>query len=95
MNNKKERWGDETVVVCGYVQRDTPLVTSCKYCDRIDNDFVPLNDTTDYSGIGMSLNKQGMLRTRYYDDSSHIWFAEDIVNINFCPMCGRKLTEEE
>ena len=67
---------------------------SCKYCSRSDNDFVPLNDTVKYSGIEMSLNRQGMLRTRYYDDSSHIWLSEDIVNISFCPICGRKLAEE-
>ena len=65
----------------------------CEFCSRKDNDFVLLNDTTDYSGIEMSLNRQGMLRTRYYDDSSHIWFSEDIINISFCPICGRKLTE--
>lgn len=67
---------------------------NCKYCGRKDNDFVLLNETTDYSCIEMSLNRQGMLRVRYYDDSSHIWFSEDIVNINFCPMCGRKFMEE-
>jgi hypothetical protein len=68
---------------------------SCKYCDRKDNDFVSLNDTVDYSGIEMSLNKQGMLRTRYYERSKYdLWFMQDMVNINFCPMCGRKLTEE-
>lgn len=67
---------------------------SCKYCGRTDNDFVLLNETADYSGIEISLNSQGMLRGRYYDDSSHIWFSEDIINIKFCPMCGRKLMEE-
>lgn len=25
MNDKIERWGDETVLICGYVERDTPL----------------------------------------------------------------------
>ena len=67
---------------------------NCKYCGRTDNNFVLFNETTDYSGIEMSLNRQGMLRVRYYDDSSYIWFSEDIININFCPICGRKLTEE-
>lgn len=68
---------------------------SCKLCNRKDNDFVPLNDTTDYSGIEIALNRQGMLRIRYYDDSSHIWYSEDIVNVKFCPICGRKLMGEE
>jgi hypothetical protein len=68
---------------------------SCKYCGRKDNDFVSLNGTVEYGGIEMSLNRQGMLRTRYYEDSSHIWFSEDIVNINFCPICGRDFTKEK
>ena len=68
---------------------------SCKYCNRKDNDFVPLNKTIDYSGLEMSLNRQGMLRVRYYEQGKYdLWYSEDIVNINFCPICGRKLTEE-
>ena len=57
----------------------------CKYCDRNDNDFVLLNETSEYGGIEMALNRQGMLRTRYYDDNSRIWFSEDIINVKFCP----------
>ena len=68
---------------------------NCKYCGEKDNGFVLLNETTDYSGIEMSLNRQGMLRARYYEQGKYdLWFSEDIVNINFCPICGRKLTEE-
>jgi hypothetical protein len=68
----------------------------CKYCNREDNCFVPLNKTTDYSGIEMSLNRQGMLRVRYYEQGKYdLWYSEDIINVNFCPICGRKLTEEE
>lgn len=67
---------------------------NCKYCNRKDNDFVILHDTADYSGIEMSLNRQGMLRTRYYG-SNHLWYSEDIVNVKFCPMCGRKFTEDK
>ena len=63
----------------------------CVYCDREDNDFVLLNQTTDYSGIEIALNRQGMLRVRYYDDSNKIWFTEDIVEIKFCPNCGRTM----
>lgn len=67
---------------------------NCKYCNRKDNDFVMLNDTAEYSYIEMALNRQGMLRVRSYDETE-IWFSEDIVNVKFCPMCGRKFTEEE
>lgn len=67
---------------------------NCKYCNSKDNDFVMLNDTAEYSYIEMALNRQGMLRVRSYDETE-IWFSEDIVNVKFCPMCGRKFTEEE
>lgn len=63
----------------------------CQYCEnRGNNDFLLLNQTKDYSGIEITLNRQGMLRTRYYGDND-IWFSQEIVNIKFCPMCGRKL----
>ena len=65
----------------------------CAYCDREDNDFVLLNQTTDYSGIEMSLNRQGMLRVRYYTDGSKVWFSQDIVEIKFCPNCGRAMSD--
>lgn len=63
----------------------------CKYCQNENNDFVLLNETTDYSSLEMSLNRQGMLRVRYYDDHTQVWFSEDIINIKFCPICGRKI----
>ena len=59
----------------------------CKYCEHENNDFVILNETKDYSGIEIAVNRQGMLRVRYEDN---IWFSQDIVNIKFCPMCGKK-----
>jgi hypothetical protein len=62
----------------------------CAYCDREDNDFILLNQTVDYSSIEIALNRQGMLRVRYYEDSNQVWFSEDIVNIKFCPICGRE-----
>ena len=63
----------------------------CQYCEsRGNNDFLLLNQTQDYSGIEIALNRQGMLRTRYYGDND-IWCSQEIVNIKFCPMCGRKL----
>ena len=61
----------------------------CVYCDRDNNDFVLFNQTTDYSRIEISLNKQGMLRVRYYDSKDTNFITQDIVNINFCPICGK------
>ena len=63
----------------------------CAYCDRKDNDFILLNQTTDYSNIEMALNRQGMLRVRYYVDDNQVWFSQDIVEIKFCPNCGRSM----
>lgn len=61
----------------------------CIYCDRDDNDFVPLNETFGYSGIELSLNKQGMLRVRYYDTDDTNFITQEIVNLRYCPRCGR------
>lgn len=40
----------------------------CPYCESGTNDFVPMNQTAEYSGIEMSVNRQGMLRVRVLDD---------------------------
>ena len=62
----------------------------CQYCEHENNDFVLLNDTRVYSGIEFAINRQGMLRVRFYEDLSQIWFSEDILTIKHCPMCSRK-----
>jgi hypothetical protein len=62
----------------------------CKVCDRENNDFVLLNETEDFSFIEISLNKQGMLRVRLIDNQGRIT-SQDIINIEFCPICGRKM----
>jgi C4-type Zn-finger protein len=62
----------------------------CKVCDRENNDFVILNETEDFSFIEISLNKQGMLRVRLIDNQGRIT-SQDIINIEFCPICGRKM----
>lgn len=63
----------------------------CKFCEADNNDFVIMNDTTDYSGIEMAINRQGMLRIRYYMyNGTHIFESEDIAQIRHCPICGRK-----
>lgn len=65
--------------------------TKCKYCKHKNNDFVILNETKDYSGIEIALNRQGMLRVRYYEGYNQLWSTEDVINIKFCPICGRKI----
>lgn len=65
----------------------------CTWCNRADNDFVLLNETSEYSGIEIALNRQGVLRIRYNENDG--WISQDIINVNFCPICGRKLTEDK
>lgn len=63
----------------------------CQYCElRGYNDFVPMNQTVEYSGIELALNCQGMLRARYYDLNGDTFESQDIINIKHCPLCGRK-----
>ena len=65
----------------------------CKYCEHENNDFVILNDTVEYSNIEMALNRQGMLRVRYFEQGKYdLFYSQDIINVKFCPMCGRKLS---
>lgn len=64
----------------------------CNYCNTEYNDFILLNNETRFnSNIEISLNKQGMLRVRYDEGDGWRWVSQDIINVNFCPMCGRKL----
>lgn len=62
----------------------------CEYCKHENNDFVILNTTVDYSNIEMAINRQGMFRIRHYTDENQVWFSQDIINIKYCPICGRK-----
>ncbi len=60
----------------------------CKYCES--STFTPLNATKDYSSIEISVSNWGMLRCRAFNiDGNGI--GQDIANIKYCPMCGRKL----
>lgn len=70
-------------------------VKHCEYCTRKDNDFVLLNETGMYSGLDIEMNKQGMLRIRYFHGATERFETQDIINIKFCPVCGRKFTEDE
>lgn len=60
----------------------------CKYCEEVG--FTPLADTKEYSGLEMSISKSGMLRCRAYM-FKELFETQDVVSINYCPMCGRKL----
>lgn len=64
----------------------------CPYCESETNDFVPMNQTVEYSGIEMSVNRQGMLRVRVLDDDGG-FTTQDIVEIRSCPLCGKRFVK--
>lgn len=65
-------------------------MTKCPYCGTDNNDFVAINQTVEYSGIELAVNRQGMLRVRYYGTYGDTFESQDIVEIKYCPLCGRK-----
>ena len=62
----------------------------CKYCENENNDFVLLNDTNMYSGIDIEINRQGILRVRVFSDEMDGFVTQDILSVNYCPICGRE-----
>lgn len=60
------------------------------YCEQLTNDFALVNQSVEYSGIEIAINRQGMLRIRTYSDNSDIFDSQDIVELKYCPLCGRK-----
>ena len=65
-------------------------VHMCKCCDQPGKESVEINDSAAYSGIQIEINKQGMLRVRYYGSRSILFESQDIVNVPFCPIYGKK-----
>lgn len=62
----------------------------CLYCETETNAFTQINQASDYSGIDISLNRQGMLRVRTYRNLGDVVFdTQDIVEMRYCPYCGR------
>lgn len=64
----------------------------CPYCEQGTNDFVMMNQTRKYSRIDISVNRQGMLRTRVFDDNG-CFSSQDIVEIHYCPLCGKQFVK--
>ena len=77
---------------------------SCKYCEKVvyTNDFsgkqffAPMEDM--FGGcrgdICIAINNRGEYALHYEDETNPNTDMVD-VKIGFCPLCGRKLTEEE
>ena len=77
------------------VEADPVRHGPCPYCDAENNDFVPINQSVEYSGIEIALNRQGMLRVRVYESGQETFTTQDIVEIKYCPNCGCKMDKEE
>lgn len=64
----------------------------CQFCQNDNNDFITLNQTMEYSGLEMSMNRQGMFRVRHYDQFDDDTFTtQDMLQFKFCPYCGKRL----
>ena len=60
----------------------------CEYCNI---DYKVLNKTKEYSNIEISLYTaiKG-IRVRAIFDKTGLFKTQDVVNINYCPMCRKK-----
>lgn len=67
---------------------------NCPYCEATTNDFVIANQTTEYSGIEIAINRQGMLRVRTYDSGDN-FTSQDIIELKHCPLCGKAFKKVE
>lgn len=91
-------WSDETkqmiLTALDYHKRHEGLerLKKCPYCESETNDFIPMNQTAEYSGIEIAVNRQGMLRVRTLDNDGG-FTAQDIVEIRSCPLCGKQFVK--
>jgi hypothetical protein len=68
--------------------------TPCQYCEGTDGGHISLNGSTvTYSGVELAMSTHCKhLRARSYPNGTDEAFeAMDVVPIEFCPMCGRRL----
>lgn len=85
--NSEMGWLDES----GIFLDDWRLVSPKCICHA--EHFNTLNTATaDYSGIEIALHKDGMLRMRAHTPEGRY---SDVISINYCPICGRKLQKED
>lgn len=69
----------------------------CPYCEADTNDFILANQTADYSGIEMAINRQGMFRVRTYTHitdtimkpTDYNFDSQDVIELKYCPLCGK------
>ena len=72
------------------VTNSTPQVF-CQFCHP--SDPKPLNaESIEYSGLEFMLIGRGsVLRCRSYKDDNKFYDSQDMVLIQYCPMCGRNV----
>lgn len=61
----------------------------CEYCKKVRDDNEPLIWDEDRNG-----ELQNFVEIRYKHGQFELWSGICFRKINYCPMCGRKLTEE-
>ena len=92
-----EGWNDAILMVKSMIHSEKAADVApvrrmpCPYCDAKTNDFIPINQTVEYSGIEIALNRQGMLRVRVYESRQETFTSQDIVGIKYCPHCGCRM----
>ena len=61
----------------------------CGFCNE---EYRVLNTTKEYSDIEIALmTKIRSIRVRAIFDKTGLFQTQDVIHINYCPMCGRKL----
>lgn len=65
--------------------------THCRYCEPKPDGVVYVMNDPEYSGIELSMHHAGELRVRYSEEGSDTYEAQEIIQMNYCPMCGRRL----
>lgn len=71
----------------------------CKFCnvDNYEHRVLLNSETAEYSGLTISILSNGptfgaTLRVRSLTKDRLLVDSQDAIRINFCPVCGRKLT---
>lgn len=60
----------------------------CKYCDLVSGDEIDIGDNQNQTLYIERHNNNFSISTHLYNSEE-----EDETDINYCPMCGRKLGE--
>lgn len=72
-----------------------PAKIKCVFCEGTDGGHNPINDTMPYSGIEIAMSTHCKdIRVRVYPSLGYDGGYEymDLINIKYCPMCGRALS---